>query len=207
MSEQHAHPVALRPGDKVLVEAKFTGMDNDGDVRAMAKTNEGEIPCYADPATVHPASVLEDLRAEVADLKQSRKESWDIQRDWAVAMEQLWRFVEPDGCSRSLPNDYMLSIMAAIQEAQDELRKQVTDARGASEGLRAKLAAAEATSSKLAERIDEQIAARSVVEKERDTARRELAEEWPALSRNPDKSFWQTEVERRIEALEQKARA
>ena len=64
---QAAHPAALKPG-KCLVEATYTGMksDIDRDARVEYKASGGR--CYGiwvDPATVHPASVLEDLRAKM----------------------------------------------------------------------------------------------------------------------------------------------
>lgn len=68
MSEQHAHPVALRPGDKVLVEAKISNekLTPTGNIciRASGK-NDVAFVTFTDPATVHPASLLAELRAEV----------------------------------------------------------------------------------------------------------------------------------------------
>lgn len=70
MSEQHAHPVALKAGDKVLVEAecRMAGLSEYGNIRVQILARQGLQYFGADPATVHPASLLDELRKAKSDL-------------------------------------------------------------------------------------------------------------------------------------------
>lgn len=64
MSEQTHETPAPKPG-KVLVEAETTGDKCEGDVGLHTRCRNGQACItWADPATVHPASLVGDLRAE-----------------------------------------------------------------------------------------------------------------------------------------------
>lgn len=80
---EEAQAGALKPG-KVLAEARYLRTDKPnsvGDVKLVSALKDGHgNSFYADPATVHPASLLDDLRAEV------ERHSSDAARAWHTAM-------------------------------------------------------------------------------------------------------------------------
>jgi len=134
VEEEQAHPAALKPGDEFFVKARYNPDYTETGLLYLSANYEGKT-FFPHPATVHPASALDDLRAklEAAEAEIGRL----MARDSEECCEDFKRKLinERDAARRDLAEALkLLKTTTFVAENEDEawaleLRKKAILAR------------------------------------------------------------------------------